>query len=131
MVRPLGQQLFFLPGLYSVAEIVDEQTGELVKRKTSGMITRAANQVMRNIHNDGENRHRMPLYLPFDLAQEWLSELSEERYRYILTYELPSEDLEYYPVYTIRSSKGRPDGGWKTDLWMWENLPELGVGNPV
>ena len=40
-IRQKGDGIFGLPGLYSVAEIVDKSTGELVKRWTFGMITRA------------------------------------------------------------------------------------------
>jgi hypothetical protein len=33
-------------------------------------------------------------------------DLSPERYKEILNFEMDSEALEYYPVYTIRSPKG-------------------------
>src|SRR5215204_1658734 len=53
-VRLKKQPIFFLPGLYSVAELPDTQTGEIVKRWTFALITRDANQVMRWIHNGGD-----------------------------------------------------------------------------
>ncbi|MBS1566272.1 MAG: SOS response-associated peptidase, partial [Bacteroidetes bacterium] len=125
------QPLFFLPGLYSVTELPDLETGELVKRFTFTLITRNANAVMASIHNDGENRGRMPLLLPFDLSREWLEDnLSDDRYKAILDYEMPSEAMEYRPVFTIRSPKARPDDKAKNEYWEWEKLPELGVGNP-
>ncbi|KYP16170.1 SOS response-associated peptidase family protein [Flavihumibacter sp. CACIAM 22H1] len=124
LIRPIDTPVFFLPGLYSVAETVDASTGEMIKRKTFGMLTRSANSLMRNIHNDGDNRYRMPLFLPFDLAQEWLDDnLSSEKYRSLLQFEIPPTALEYYPVFSIRSSKPRPDGKWKTVPWQWDNLP--------
>jgi putative SOS response-associated peptidase YedK len=130
-IRPKDQEMFFLPGLYSVSEIVDKETGEMEQHWTYGLITRGANSVMRNIHNDGENRHRMPLFLPFEVSKEFLSEdLSEERYRQILSYEMASEDLEYHSVYTIRTSKLRADDKSKNEYWEWEKLPELGMANP-
>ncbi len=130
-VRPTNQEVFFLPGLYSVAEIVNKESGELVKRRTYGLITRAANSTMKNIHNGGDNRGRMPLFLPFDMSKEFASnELSEERYRQILAYEMPSEELTYHPVFTIRTAKLRADDKPKTEFWEWDNLPELGVLNP-
>ena len=130
-IRPKDQTIFALPGLYSVAEIVDQKTGELVKRWTFGMITRKANALMVNIHNDGENRHRMPLFLPPDMLKEFLSNnLTEERYRQLLAFEMPPEELDYWPVYTIRSSKPRPDGLDKTAYYEWPKLPPLGEGNP-
>jgi hypothetical protein len=65
------------------------------------------------------------------MAKEWVQhDLSVERYREILDYELPGEALEYYPVYTIRSPKLRPDGQPKNVPWEWENLPALGTMNP-
>ena len=74
----------------------------------------------------------MPLSLPFNLAQAFVqNDLSEGLYREILQHEMQSEDLEYYPVYTIRLPKPRPDGKGKCEYFEWENLPPLGVGNPV
>ena len=130
-VRLKDQPIFFLPGLYSVAELPDMQTGEVVKRWTYSLITRNANEVMRMIHNGGENKYRMPLFLPLELSQEWLSEtLSPERYAGILNFEMPSEQLEYHPVFTIRSPKTRPDNKMKHEYWEWEKLPVLGEMNP-
>jgi putative SOS response-associated peptidase YedK len=123
--------MFFLPGLYSVAELPDLETGEVIKRYTYTLITRGANEVMKQIHNDGDNRWRMPLFLPFDMAVEWLSEdLSPERYKAILDFEMPGANLDYYPVFTIRSPKERPDGKPKNEYWEWEKLPALGEANP-
>ncbi|HEY4151604.1 MAG TPA: SOS response-associated peptidase family protein [Chitinophagaceae bacterium] len=125
------QPLFFLPGLYSVTELPDLATGELVKRSTYTLITRNANEVMKQIHNDGDNKGRMPLFLPFELSREWLQDdLSPERYRQILAFEMPSEALSYRPVFTIRSPKARPDGKPKNEYWEWEKLPEPGTANP-
>jgi putative SOS response-associated peptidase YedK len=119
---------FFLPGLYSVAELPNLQTGELEKRWTFTLITRAANSLMQQIHNDGENKWRMPLFLPDDLRNQWLEpELSTESLQSILNYELPATELDCWPVYTIRSSKPRPDGLSKTDPFIWEGLPALEI----
>jgi putative SOS response-associated peptidase YedK len=132
LVRPKKQSLFFVPGLYSVAELPDKETGEVIKRYTFTLITRVANDVMKNIHNDGPNRWRMPLFLPFKMAKEFLSEdLSEKRYKEILDYEMPPKDLLYYPVYTIRSSKPRPDNKDRDEPYEWAKLPPLGEKNPV
>ena len=119
---------FFLPGLYSVAELPNLQTGELEKRWTFTLITRAANALMQQIHNDGENKWRMPLFLPDDLRNQWLEpELSTESLQSILNYELPAAELDCWPVYTIRSSKPRPDGLTKTEPFVWEGLPALEI----
>ena len=125
------QPLFFLPGLYSVVELPDTSTGEMIKRWTYTIITRNANSVMEMIHNDGDNAGRMPLFLPFELSTKWLDDdLSEAAYKEILAYEMPSEELDYKPVYTIRSPKGRPDDKPKNEYWEWEKLPQLGTANP-
>ena len=121
-----AQQMFFLPALYSIAEIVDKETGELIKHWSYTLITRDANSVMKQIHNDGENKWRMPLMLPFELSKKWLDEeLTDQDYKSILDFEMPSEELDYKTVYTIRSPKMRPDDKAKNEFYQWENLPEL------
>ena len=125
------QPMFFIPGLYSVAELPDQETGEMIRRWTFTLITRPANDVMKNIHNGGENRHRMPLFLPLDISREWLSEdLTAERYKEILNFEMPSSQLDFHPVYTIRGRTPRTDNKLKYEFWQWEKLPSLGELNP-
>ena len=125
------QSMFFIPGLYSVVELPDTSTGEMIKRMTYTLITRDANDVMLKIHNNGDNAGRMPLFLPFELSMEFLTDdLPTSRYKEILSYEMPSDSLDYYPVYTIRSPKGRPDDRAKNEYWEWEKLPALGEANP-
>ena len=125
------QHLFFIPGLYSVVELPDLGTGEVIKRFTYTLITRNGNAVMRNIHNGGDNKYRMPLLLPLEMAQDFLTnELSADRYREILNYEMPAKQLDYHPVFTIRSPNLRPDDQPKNMPWEWEKLPELGEMNP-
>ena len=123
-----NQPMFFLPGLYSVAEIVDKETGELVKHWSYALITRDANSLMKQIHNDGENKWRMPLLLPFELSEKWLDEeLTDKDYKLILDFEMPSEELNYITVYTVRSPKLRPDDKAKNEYFKWQNLPELNL----
>jgi putative SOS response-associated peptidase YedK len=130
-IRLKSQPVFFIPGLYSVAELPDLSTGELVKRWTYTLITRDANEVMSQIHNSGENKGRMPLMLPRDMSLAFLDdELSAESYKEILHFEMPSEEMDYHPVFTIRSPKQRPDNGRKNEYWEWEKLPPLGVADP-
>ena len=130
-IKLKGQEMFFLPGLYSVAELPDMATGELIKRYTYTLITRDANDVMKQIHNGGDNKGRMPLFLPFEMSREWLNEdLTPERYKDILDFEMPSDQLEYHPVYTIRGRTPRTDNKPKFEPWEWEKLPALGEMNP-
>jgi len=127
-----AQPMFFLPGLYSMVETADEETGEIRQLPSFTIITRAANSLMKNIHNDGDNRNRMPLFLTKELSDRWLEkeEMEEDGIRAILDYEMPADELEATPVFTIRSSKTRPDNKSKNEYWEWEKLPELGELNP-
>lgn len=118
------QEVFSIAGLYNYSPVPDPETGEVVGTFT--LITRGANSVMKQIHNGGDNAGRMPLFLPKELEQKWLlPDLTNEEIQEILDYEMPSENLEYYTVYTIRSPKPRPDEKSKIDPYAWENLPEL------
>lgn len=130
-VKLRGETMFFIPGLYSVAELPDVDTGEIVKHWTFTLITRPANDLMRKIHNDGENKWRMPLFVPFEKAKRWIAEdLAVQEYQDILDFEMPSDELDAIPVYTIRSPKLRPDNKPKNEYWEWAKLPELGIGDP-
>ncbi|MBC7866000.1 MAG: SOS response-associated peptidase family protein [Gloeobacteraceae cyanobacterium ES-bin-316] len=121
------QPMFFLPGLYSVAKLPDEN-GEQQELWTFTIVTRKANKVMAQIHNDGDNTGRMPLMLPLELSRQWVNdELSEEAYNSILAFEMPSEELNYHTVYTIRSPKPRPDEKGKDQFYAWEKVPEIVV----
>jgi putative SOS response-associated peptidase YedK len=130
-IRLKRQPLFFIPGLYSVAELPDTATGEMISRWTYTLITRDANEPMSKIHNSGQNKGRMPLMVPLAYAMAFVKDdLSPGEYRDILNYEMPPDEMEYYPVFTIRSPKERPDQLKKNDYWEWQNLPELGVADP-
>ena len=128
------QPTFFLPGLYSVTEVPDQETGEIKKLFTFTLVTRSADGSfkMQNIHNDGDNRNRMPLMLPFDLSKKWVEtgEFTEEEYNSILEFQMGDENIEAVPVYTIRSAKERPDGKLKKEYFEWDKLPPLGLANP-
>ena len=133
-IKPKDQKIFFAPGLYSVWEEKDEDGTPVKKRYTVTLITRAANDVMKLIHNHGENKYRMPLFLPLNMSKEFLSEelsSNEARYKEILNYEMPSENLDYHPVWTIRTPKLRPDHkNSKEEYFEWEGLPALGEAMP-
>ncbi len=119
-----NQHTFFLPGLYSVAELPDKATGELQKRYTFTLITRSANGLMKQIHNGGDNKERMPLLLPLELSERWLNEsLPEEEMGSILNYYMPSSEINYHTVYTIRSPQIRPDEKEKNAFYEWDLSP--------
>jgi putative SOS response-associated peptidase YedK len=114
------QPLFFLPGFYATTDLPDHETGEVVKCYTFTLIRRAANPMLTNIHNDGEHRYWMPLFLSLDMSKQWIEpELPEAKYREILNYEMSQEIMNYIPVWTIYSPKARLDGKSKTEFWEW------------
>ena len=120
------QDTFFLPGLYSVTELPNKETGEVEKRFTFTILTCAANKLMQEIHNGGTNKNRMPLMLPLELSKKWVNEeISAEDYKAILAYEMPVNDMHYKTVYTIRTTEERPDDKAKNELYDWENVPEI------
>lgn len=124
-VRQHDRPLFCIPGLYHYAPIPDPETGEV--KGTFTLLTRPANAVMKQIHNGGPNAGRMPLFLPKELELQWLQpDLDDEAIQSILDYELPAEQLEYWPVFSIRTTRPRPDGKTKTEMFDWPDLPPLG-----
>jgi putative SOS response-associated peptidase YedK len=125
-VRLKERKMFCIPGLYHYPNKADVETGEIIGTYT--LVTRAANSVMAQIHNSGDQAFRMPLFLPKELEMKWLDpSLTDFQIQEILDFEMSSDELEYNPVYTIRTTKERPDGGIKTDPYEWAGLPPLGV----
>lgn len=119
------REIFFIPGLYHYSPIPDPETGE--SAGTFTVLTRSANSIMQQIHNGGSNAFRMPLLLTNELEQKWLlPDLSDDEINDILSFKMPSENLIYRTVFTIRSSKPRPDGKEKNELYLWPELPPLG-----
>lgn len=120
-----GRDIFYIPGLYQWHETVDKD-GVVDKIGSFGMLTRSANEVMANIHNDGPNKHRMPLFLPEDLEKLWLKDIKDDDFLPIFNFDIPSLDLNFYPVYTLRGYPERPDGKHRFDPFEWKDLPPLG-----
>ena len=119
-----NEKLFFLPALYNYAPLVNKETGELLG--TFSVVTRQANSLMQKIHNADPDDPRMPLFLPFEKAVRWIDPgLSDEEIAALLNFEIPSGELEAWPVYTIRSPKPRPDRKEKSEPYEWEGLPAL------
>jgi putative SOS response-associated peptidase YedK len=119
--------MYCIPGLfhYNTKLPSDPETGEV--RGMFTLITRAGNEVMRQIHNGGANAFRMPLFLPKEMEMEWLRpDLSDEQMERILNYEMPSDQIVAQPVYSIRGRSPRPDGKPKNVLYAYQDLPPLG-----
>ena len=122
-----GRNLFCIPGLYNYStNWANKETGEIIGTYT--LVTRAANSLMMQIHNSGDQAFRMPLFLPKELELKWLDpNLTDDEIQSILDFEMPSDSLEYQTVWTIRTTKERPDGKQKLEPYDWPNLPPLGV----
>lgn len=103
-IKVKGQELFAFAGLYNYSPIPDPETGELTG--TFAIITRPANPLMAKIHNGGPNSGRMPLLLPHDKALDWLRpDLNDAALRELISYEFPQQEMEAWPVNTIRTRK--------------------------
>lgn len=129
-IRLKGREVFCLAGLYNYAPLPHLETGEL--RGTFTVVTRKANSLMAQIHNSGPNAGRMPLLLTREQEHQWLQEdLTDEQLSDLLTYEMAPEEMEAHPVYTIRTTKPRPDGLDKLAPFEWPGLPPLGTDSAV
>jgi putative SOS response-associated peptidase YedK len=62
-----------VPALYQVSQEVDQHSGEFYNVASFTMITRHANDKMQWIHNAGDNKHRMPLFLTPEMEHAWVS----------------------------------------------------------
>ncbi len=105
-----------LPAIYNYSPIPDIETGEL--RGTFSIITRSANELMKQIHNEGVNKHRMPVFMEPKQALQWINEeLTDDHISKFLQYEIPADELLAHPVYMIRTTKERPDGKEKYEKY--------------
>jgi putative SOS response-associated peptidase YedK len=120
-IRLKNRPQFLLPGLYNYSHVPNAD-GELVGTFALGI--RKANEVMRKIHNSGDNPDRMPLMLPPELEKEWVNQaLTDSRMQEILDYEMPSEALEYWPVKSLYRVDGLDPH--ILDVEEYEGLPPL------
>jgi putative SOS response-associated peptidase YedK len=121
------RSMFCIPGLYHFNSRIpsNPETGDMHGMFT--LITRQANETMRQIHNSGENAFRMPLFLPRELELKWLDpDLTEQEMENLLAYEMPSDQFVCDPVFSIRGRSPRPDGKPKNEPYDYPNLPGLG-----
>ena len=114
--------LFCFAGLYYYSPILDLETGEAIG--TFAVITRPANSLLSVIHNGGPNSQRMPLILTKELAHQWLSEeLTDDEIAAIINYEFPANEMDAWPVNTIRTKK--PDDETIIKKMEYEFLPKF------
>ncbi|RBL88580.1 SOS response-associated peptidase [Chitinophaga flava] len=118
------QEVFLIAGLWAYSNSWDVDKPERIPTFT--LLTRAANPLMRQIHNGGDNAGRMPLMLPNELALQWIEkDITETDIRNIIQYEYPAEQLEYWPVNSVR--KVKPDDETVIARAVYEGLPELSL----
>ena len=121
-----NKQPFFLLGMYHYSPMPDMLTGE--SKGTFTLLTQSANTLMCQIHNDGPNKHRMPVLIEPSKAIEWLNpSVDLVTLSSMLSEKIPDNSLLAYPVYTIRTNQERPDGMLLTDPYQWQGLPPLGL----
>jgi putative SOS response-associated peptidase YedK len=131
-IRLRNRPMFCIPGLYHFNTKMpsDPETGEM--RGMFTLLTRPGNETMCGIHNSGDNAFRMPLFLPKELELKWLDPaLTEDEMANILGYEMPSDQIGYHTVFSIRGRSPRPDGKPKNEPYDYPNLPELGEDNGI
>ncbi|NSL90403.1 SOS response-associated peptidase [Chitinophaga solisilvae] len=121
-IRSREEDIFFIAGLWALSNSWDVDKPERIPTFT--LLTRSANKLMRQIHNGGDNAGRMPLMLTPALAEKWIQpDLTDTDIREILQYELPSENLDYWPVNSVR--KVKPDDESVITRAEYEGLPEI------
>ncbi|OOQ58297.1 SOS response-associated peptidase [Mucilaginibacter pedocola] len=123
-----GREQFYVPALYQVSQEVDQKTGDIYNFASFSMLTRGPNEKMMWIHNDGDNKHRMPLFLTREMEQAWvLDDLGDDDMEEFFHYSIPSDDLVHYPVFSIRGGKEQPEGKQRDALYDWGGkLPVYG-----
>ena len=120
------KSIFYLPGLYSVANLPDKETGEMIDRKSFAILTTTANRIMQEIHNSGANTCRMPLIISDEHALRWLEEdILEADLKEILKYQIMDAELNWHPVFSIRTNKQREDDKSKNEPYVWPGLEPL------
>ena len=97
-VRAIDRSPFALGSFY--ADWVNKDTGEVTR--TFSVITTPPNDLLREIHNEGQ---RMPFIVTPDKWERWLSPLSKEEIIEMMK-PLPDGFLEGYPVSGLVYKKG-------------------------
>lgn len=90
-IEPMNDDWFCFGGLWDLSRAPD---GSAVLSAT--IITVAANPLMREIHNAGNNRHRMPLILEGDARGKWLSGSADDALDVVEP--LPADEMHAYPI---------------------------------
>ncbi|WP_291909716.1 SOS response-associated peptidase [Chitinophaga sp. CB10] len=123
-IKSQEQEVFFIAGLWALSNSWDVDKPERIP--TFSLLTRSANNVMRQIHNGGDNAGRMPMMLTNELAEEWIKpDLTDTDIRDVLQYEQPSDVLQYWTVNSVR--KAKPDDETVIEEVRYEGVPPVVV----
>ena len=80
-----------MAGIYNTW--TDKETGEC--QDTFAIVTTVANDLMEQIHN---TKKRMPVILTKELAEEWISDITEDRIKEIASFQYNSEEMVAHTV---------------------------------
>jgi putative SOS response-associated peptidase YedK len=111
-----------MAGLYD--EWVDKETGEVIP--TVSIVTTRANTIMTRIHNNPKQAEaRMPVILPKDKQEAWLTKCDNETDKErLLSLCVPLND-DYLQWHTVRPLKGKSSPGDVPDAIEPFTYPEL------
>ena len=101
-IEPLNDALFTFGGLWEMSFTSDD-TPVL----SCTIVTVAANPLMREIHNAGKNRHRMPLIVAPEHRDAWLGGSLEDASALIVPY--PADEMRAYEISTAINNPGFDD----------------------
>jgi len=101
-IEPLNDGFFLFGGLWEVSFTPDD-----VAVLSCTIITVPANPLMRDIHNAGKHRHRMPLIVGPENAEAWLAAPLDTADTLIDTF--PADEMAAHPVGTALNNPGFDD----------------------
>jgi len=114
LIRVKDREYFFMAGIWQ--PWTDQETGETLEG--FALLTTKANSIMEQVHNA---KKRMPLILSEELAREWIRDgLTEDRINEIVSYQIPSYELEAITIEKAFRNSGDP-----TNPCRYEELPDL------
>lgn len=119
------QEGVLMAGLYNYSPMEPHQG-------TFSVVMRPANEKISLIHNSGDNSFRMPLqFQNVETALEWINpDLKDDDIGDMISYAIPSEKFDAWPVYSVRGRSERPDHKEKYEPFEYPGLPGI-YENPV
>ena len=125
-----NQETFYVAGIYSNSEFVDDKTGEMIQKTTYASLTCPANNTLAKIHNNPKMvariGHRMLVILNEEQAHKYLAEFpdsNDPKEEELFLGELkklcvPYEDraMDFHTVRNLRARK---------DMEFLGNVPEI------